>query len=267
MLFFFDAQKLRALADRYRDTYHNARPFPHIVIDNFLPQDVAELLSKEFPAPSQIKWKDKTHEHSKKLACNDETRMPPFIRHVLSQFNSASFVAFLEESTAIPHLIVDPHYDGGGMHQIEPGGFLHIHADFNRHPTLPLDRRLNFLLYLNKNWREEYGGALELWDSTMTRCEARILPLFNRCVLFSTTETSFHGHPHPLSCPPGMTRKSLALYYYSNGRPASEISISHSTLYRKKSGERWRMSIKYIVKKIVPPIVWDIASYARRKIS
>lgn len=267
MFFFFDTQKLKALAERHRDAYRNAQPFPHIVIDNFLPQDVVDLLYKEFPTPSQIKWRDKTHEHSKKLACDDETKMPLFTRHVLSQFNSAPFVRFLEKLTGIPDLIVDPYYEGGGLHQIEPRGFLHVHADFNRHLAFLLDRRLNLLLYLNKDWREEYGGALELWNNTMTQCEARILPLFNRCVVFSTTDTSFHGHPHPLTCPPDMTRKSLALYYYTNGRPASEISPSHSTLYRKKKGERWEMPIKYVIKKIVPPVVWDILSYARRKIS
>lgn len=265
MFFFFDTQKLQALADRHRDIYRNARPFPHIVIDNFLPQDVAELLYQEFPAPSQITWKDKTHEHSKKLAASDETEMPPFIRHVLTQFNSASFVRFLENLTNIQGLVVDPYFKGGGLHQIERGGFLDIHADFNYHPTLALDRRLNILLYLNKNWRKEYGGSLELWDSAMKRCEYVIPPLFNRCVIFNITDTAYHGHPHPLTTPEGVTRKSLALYYYSLGRPPVEISLPHSTLYQKKGDRRWKMPAKYVVKKIVPPVVWDIMHFIRKK--
>lgn len=248
MFFFFDTQKLKTLADRHRDTYRNAQPFPHIVIDDFLPQDVGDLLYKEFPAPSQIKWKQKIHEHSKKLAVSDETEMPPFIRHVLTQFNSASFVRFLENLTGIQGLVVDPYFKGGGLHQIERGGFLDVHADFNYHPTLSLDRRLNVLLYLNKDWQKEYGGSLELWDRMMKQPESVIPPLFNRCVIFNTTDTAYHGHPHPFNAPAGVTRKSLAFYYYSIGRPQNELSPPHSTLYQKPWGRKGWGPVTYVIK-------------------
>src|SRR5438034_178076 len=81
----------------------------------------------------------------------------------------------------------------------EPGGFLKVHVDFNVHPKLKLDRRLNMLIYLNKEWREEWGGDLELWDADRTMCRKKIAPLFNRTVVFSTGDSSFHGHPHPLA--------------------------------------------------------------------
>lgn len=263
--YFFDDDSLEAIAHRFRSAYQSAQPFSHAVMDDFLPDYVANRLAAEFPSPTQIAWKNKTHEHSKKLACDDETKMPPFTRSMLAQFNSAPFVRFLEELTGIRGLIVDPSFEGGGLHQIEQGGFLHVHADFNRHPTLPLDRRLNLLFYLNKDWRQDYGGALELWNKTMTQCEARILPIFNRCVVFSTTDTSYHGHPHPLTCPPGITRKSIAFYYYTNGRPANEISFSHSTLYKRAPGEKWFLGFKHVAKKIVPPIVLDFARYVYGK--
>ena len=121
--------------------------------------------------------------------------------------------------TGIQSLIPDPSFQGGGLHQIVPGGKLGIHADFNKHSRFGLDRRLNLLLYLNKNWREEYGGHLELWDRDMTHCEAKVAPIFNRVMVFGTTDFTYHGHPDPLRCPEGMTRKSLALYYFSDGRP------------------------------------------------
>jgi Rps23 Pro-64 3,4-dihydroxylase Tpa1-like proline 4-hydroxylase len=119
----------------------------------------------------------------------------------------------------------------GGLHQIERGGFLDVHIDFNVHPKLRLDRRLNMLIYLNHDWPEEYGGHLELWSRDMTSCEKRILPLFNRTVIFSTTDGSFHGHPRPLSCPEGRTRKSVSLYYYTSGRPEEERSPAHDTIF------------------------------------
>jgi hypothetical protein len=102
------------------------------------------------------------------------------------------------------------------------------------HPTLNLDRRINLLLYMNKDWKEEYGGHLELWDRTMSKRVHRVLPVFNRCVVFSTLDWAFHGHPEPLTCPPGWTRKSVALYYYTNGRPPEEKSADHGTLYKAR---------------------------------
>jgi hypothetical protein len=136
---------------------------------------------------------------------------------------------------------------------------LKVHADFNRHTRLQLDRRLNLLCYLNRDWREEYGGHLELWDREMKACVKRILPVFNRCVVFSTTDFSYHGHPDPLNCPKGWSRKSLALYYYTNGRPLDERSGQHSTLFQLRPGEtveHRRYGRKDLVRDCVPPILW-----------
>ena len=155
----------------------------------------------------------------------------------MSQFNSSTFVDFLERLTGITGIIPDPHFRGGGLHQILPGGFLKVHADFNKQQRLNLDRRLNVLLYLNKDWPESYGGHFELWNHEMTQCEKRALPLFNRLVVFSTTDFSYHGHPDPLTCPAGRSRKSLALYYYTNGRPPEEAEPEfHSTLFQQRLG-------------------------------
>jgi hypothetical protein len=134
-----------------------------------------------------------------------------------------------------------------------------VHADFNKHHQYGLDRRLNLLLYLNKNWKDEYGGNLELWDREMTRCEARVAPLFNRVMIFSTTDFTFHGHPDPLRCPEGMTRKSLALYYFSNGRPSEEISGEHSTIFRERHAgdfrQSWRQRAATVAMDFLPPIL------------
>ncbi|MFM8411426.1 MAG: 2OG-Fe(II) oxygenase, partial [Alphaproteobacteria bacterium] len=130
----------------------------------------------------------------------------------------------------------DPWFDGGGLHETLPGGFLDVHADFNFHGAWFLDRRLNVLVYLNHGWREEWGGCLELWDRDLSRCVKKVVPAFNRTVIFATDDTSFHGHPEPVRCPPGTTRKSVAMYYYSNGRPESERSGRHTTLWRGGDG-------------------------------
>ncbi|HEX7174426.1 MAG TPA: 2OG-Fe(II) oxygenase [Pyrinomonadaceae bacterium] len=236
-MFILDAERLRSLAAGLSDAYASAEPFPHVVIDGLFPEDVLRRVANGFPRAGEELWHRFDNPRQRKLATLDETHIEANARWLLYQLNSSVFVNFLEELTGISGLIPDPHFEGGGLHQIERGGFLKIHADFNRHPKLNLDRRLNLLLYLNENWREDYGGHLELWDKSVARCVERIAPVFNRCVVFTTTDFSFHGHPEPLFCPPGVTRKSVALYYYSNGRPAEEATVAHGTLVRARPGE------------------------------
>ena len=128
------------------------------------------------------------------------------------------------------------------MHQIQKHGFLKIHADFNWNRFLKLNRRVNLLIYLNKSWKEEYGGHLELWNREMSECVERILPVFNRCVIFNTSDFSYHGHPDPLTCPDGWTRKSLAVYYYTNGRPQEEQSDIHCTIFKRRPHENFELT-------------------------
>jgi Rps23 Pro-64 3,4-dihydroxylase Tpa1-like proline 4-hydroxylase len=250
---------------RHRE-YVTANPYPHIVIDDFLPRAVLEPVLAEIPKPGAINWIEFDDARGKKLTSKVETQFGSATRALLYQLNSSVFIDFLETLTGIPGLIPDPHFWGGGVHQIVRGGFLKVHADFNRHPRLKLDRRLNLLLYLNPEWREEWGGHLELWDSGMTECNKKILPIFGRCVIFSTTDFANHGHPDPLNCPEGMTRKSLALYYYSNGRPSNETAGEHySTLFRRRPGERSFLTPSTIAQNLLPPIVMSAVSALRHR--
>ena len=206
-------------------------------MDDFLPEQVLDDVLAEFPSPHGADWFTFDSPLERKLATKDDSLMGPATRHLLAELNSSAFIEFLERLTGIDGLVPDPHFVGGGLHQIERGGHLKVHADFNRHPRTDLERRLNVLIYLNRDWKDEYGGAFELWNEDMTRCETKVMPYFNRCVVFSTTSTSFHGHPEPLSCPEDRTRKSLALYYYSKDRPAEERGSVHNTLFKARPGE------------------------------
>ena len=242
-LFTFDVEGLSGTAERLRGGYASARPFPHAVIDDFLPEPVARQLLRSFPAPDSdiwLDWKKRDIVHQpKKLGIGAAGRLRtdhPFIQHVLFAFNSYPVIHFLEQLTGIEGLIPDPHYSGGGLHQILPGGKLAIHSDFNVHPLMKVWRRLNLLLYLNEDWRADYGGNLELWDGGMNRCIKSIAPLFNRCVVFNTDRRSYHGHPEPLNTPEGVTRKSLALYYYS-AAPAPGEDEQRPVLWQRRPQE------------------------------
>lgn len=258
--FAFQRAALMAHADRLREEFAKAEPFPHVVIDDFLPPAALEPVLEEFPEPSGATWQEFDSAREIKLALSDTELMGPATRNLLHEFNSQVFVDFLESLTGIAGLIPDPHFDGGGLHQSRSGGYLKVHADFNKTRRLNLDRRLNGILYLNKNWSPEWGGDLELWDRDMVTCVKRVPPVFNRFLIFATTDDANHGLPDPITCPPDRARRSMALYYYTNGRPEEEFTGEHSTLFRQRPGEDFQGTFRQTLKRWVPPALADLVS-------
>ncbi|MBA3916248.1 MAG: 2OG-Fe(II) oxygenase [Acidobacteriales bacterium] len=226
-------------------SYQAALPFPSIVIDDFLTPPALAAAQSDFPRPEAITdWRrletKDAHGHVvtiNKLGYSNELAFGSTLRGLVHELNASPFLRYLEKLTGAENLIPDPHMTGGGLHQYLPGAILGIHADFNRLPGADLDRRLNLIIYLNGGWQREWKGDLELWDVEMSECVQSIAPVENRCVIFSTTSTSYHGMPGPLACPPGITRRSLALYYYSNGRPVAEQNPTHSTLWQNRPNQ------------------------------
>jgi Rps23 Pro-64 3,4-dihydroxylase Tpa1-like proline 4-hydroxylase len=266
-------KRLMALAVSSAEKYRSADPFPHIVFDDFLPAGPLKDALCDFPRPGRIDWFEFDNGEEKKLSFDHVHRMPDSIREVLFFLNSPIILEFLETLTGIKGLIADPYFWGGGLHQIERGGHLAIHADFNKYERLNIDRRLNLIIYMNEDWKDEYGGYLELWDRGMTRAVRRVLPVFNRAVVFNTTDFSYHGHPEPLSCPKDRTRKSLATYYFTNGRPLEEQSHDHSTIFRKRPGVRFEPGYyrpskfaKQVLRAIMPPVVSDALRFLKTQV-
>jgi Rps23 Pro-64 3,4-dihydroxylase Tpa1-like proline 4-hydroxylase len=233
-------EKLNRIADEKSTDYLQATPFPHIVIDDFLSAELVSALAKKFPLAQRKEGQgehsasmdDGTPAQHNKVWQSQQSGLDLSLRRLCWELNSGTFLTLLEKLSGIHGLLPDPHLKGGGAHQILPGGFLKIHADFNKHPETLLDRRINLLIYFNDNWKDSYGGHLELWPENMTACAQKILPIAGRCVIFSTSQTSYHGHPIPMSCPPDRTRKSLALYYYSVGGPGEERQKPMGTVWQ-----------------------------------
>ena len=234
-----NSNQLVELIENKKKIYLNNEPFPHIVLDNFFKNDILDEILNEFPNNlDNVGYEFKTKVEQKKFTLNNSHLFSSNTNNFINYLNSQIFLEFLQKITSIKEkLQADPYLEGGGLHELRNGGFLNIHADFNKHPTLDLDRRLNVLIYLNKNWVEKYGGSLELWDSEMKKCKKKIIPTFNRMVIFSTTDFSYHGNPEKINCPLHTSRKSIAMYYYSNGRPVKERKLgNHSTIFRKRPG-------------------------------
>lgn len=217
---------LEKLAQSYAPKYQNNAPFDNIYLDDFFEASFLEKVLLEFPDIAKAKNKIYySNPNEDKLATRGENQFGIHTLQLVHYLNSEPFLKFLQHLTGIEEtLIPDPYFEGGGYHEIKPGGFLKIHVDFHKHRRMNLSRRLNLLVYLNKDWKEEYGGHFELWKKDMSECDVKILPFFNRIAIFSTTGDSWHGHPDPLNCPPNRSRKSLALYYYTNGRPKDELN-------------------------------------------
>jgi 2-oxoglutarate-Fe(II)-dependent oxygenase superfamily protein len=212
--------------------YQAADPFPHAVLDGLFDEAELKGVLNAFPGVDSDYWRRFDTGEERKLGY--EYTMPlPFEMHAfLYLMSSPTVLLFMEELTGIRGLIPDPYFGGGGPHQIERGGYLKVHTDFNVHPKFGLDRRVNALVYLNEDWDESYGGHLELWNEDLSACVQRVLPVFNRTVVFNTDERSWHGHPEPLTCPEGRTRRSVSFYYYTMGRPESERADPHATIFK-----------------------------------
>lgn len=221
-----DYLRLYEIAGKFRSIFLNNEPFPNIAIDNFLLQDVYSFASENFPLRDNVRVLKKTSNGlrtiSKYVTKRDKRKLKDFalgpLRPLFLEFNSGPFIRFLEEISGIQGLIGDPFFREGGFHAIPRGGVLASHTDYSHHEDLGLERRLNFFLYFNEGWKEEWGGHLSLFDIE-GKAVQKYLPIANRAVIFATSPTSFHGHPEPLNCPEDRVRKSIALYYYSSPRP------------------------------------------------
>jgi hypothetical protein len=220
-----------------RHHYKTAEPFRHIVIDNFLPEEILDAALEAF---NQYDWNAENQNlrfsgerENLKITSKNDLFIPQVIRNVLHELNSGFVLDWLQYLTDTPRLVADTRLYGGGMHHILNNGKLGVHIDFNVARLTGMYRQLNLLLYLNKDWKDEYNGDLELWNADKTKCVQKISPIFNRCVIFNTTGRSWHGHPIPLNVPEGVTRKSLALYYYNTSdEDAFNASVkAHSTLW------------------------------------
>jgi hypothetical protein len=225
----------RASIDRHARAFAAAQPFRHVVIDGFLAPAFAEALLREFPPFDPKFARNEAGEVGNKAVVERIRGLGPAYAALDDLVQSRAFLDLVGRITGIADLRYDPWYFGGGTHDNRDGQDLDPHIDFNRHPVDRSHRRLNLIVYLNPEWDEAWGGSLELHrDPRAPDDEVRLVaPLFNRCVVFETNEVSWHGFSR-ISLPPDkrhLSRRSIALYFYTAERPAAELAASHSTVY------------------------------------
>lgn len=222
-------------ADRLGADFVAAEPFPHAVIDEFLAPAFARRLLAEFPGFEQGNFIGDDGQPGGKSTSDKVRQLGPAYRELDDAIRSREFLQLLSRLTGIESLIYDPWYLGGGTHENREGMSLDPHVDFNFHPSERWHRRLNLIIYLNPVWDAQWGGNFELFRDPhgSPRPDVSIAPSFNRCAIFETSERSWHGFDR-IRLPPehaGLTRRSIALYFYTKDRPADEIAERHTTYY------------------------------------
>jgi 2OG-Fe(II) oxygenase superfamily len=268
-----DYTEARTIGESLSADYCFAEPFPHIVLDNFLPEPLARLALEHFP--QETLRSDRVFEtgyaglHKRQILPEE---CDATARQIFHFFNSRPMLGFLEGLSAIQGLLPDPHFVGGGYHETTRGGRLGVHADFRINEQLHLHRRMNVLVYLNERWQDEWGGFLELWDRKMTASAKAVAPIFNRCVIFNTDADSFHGHPDPLAVPECVRRRSIALYYYTASRSIYDEVANTSTIYRARPSddkatrrEAFASRLEQHLRQWMPPVLLRCAGRIRRR--
>ena len=255
-----DNERFMQVAAARSADYRGAKPFPHIMLDGMFSDALLDQAVAELPAAS-ARWTTYNTVNESKQVCSDASLFGPTAEIIVHALNSAPFVRFLERLTGITGLIPDPHLHAAGYMKVSPGGFLGLHYDFATQRELKLDRRINVLLYLNRDWSPDWGGALELHSNDPVtdphHQEVTIDPLFNRMAIFNTPN-ALHGHRKPLTCPKGRARLCLSWYYYTAPPVPGWAARSKAVEFREGKLDPKRFAIR-AANMLTPPIVFELA--------
>lgn len=239
----FSDRAIKKIKKTKKNINYFIKPYKHLVIDNFFDHKLINESLKHFPSIASKNWEftnNKDIEIKYRSKWTSELDIPEGIIDVVRILNGANFLKSISKIFKIKKLIPDPYFTGGGLNVTARGGLLDVHVDGNYHDATGLNRRLNVLLFLNKNWTSKWGGEFGLYDKKGKKCIKKIEPIFNRLVVFDTHDTSWHGLPDPINFPKNNPRKSIILYYYTkNKKSLSQIKISkpHSALWKKRGGK------------------------------
>lgn len=235
-----------------RQTLRDAKPFAHLVASDWFNPVLLELVREEFDMLD--KWRVLRNDQELTHRSLPHARLGPASEIYFGIVNSGWFLELMSSITDAEDLLPDPRLLGGGLHETRTGGKFGIHRDFDRHADYGLTNAMVLITYLNRNWDPSWGGALEIWDANTDRSARSVLPEFGTSVLMLHGPKSFHGHPAPMTAPPGQTRRSIAVYYYQNPSavPMRVKRISSVFLVAHRSKR-----IRHLVRRLMPPILTD----------
>jgi Rps23 Pro-64 3,4-dihydroxylase Tpa1-like proline 4-hydroxylase len=202
--------------------YHTAEPYPHMVFDNVLDEEFGYALQREILEIPDDQFDRYSNPFEQKWTLRDKNNLPPLSQQLYNYLQSEECLEQLSELVGI-ELINDPNKNFWGIHKYDDGDKLDIHVDAGAHPVNKMKKEITLGIYLSKNWKEENGGHLEVWegensknnDAKLIKCANKVLPIFNRMIIFSCTDYSWHGNPHPVKCEGDEKRIFFTLSYLS----------------------------------------------------
>lgn len=217
-------------------SFQEAQPFPHLKIDNFLNKDYIELISRKFPHDFE-NWYKYYNPLEVKFANDHIEKFDECIQSLFYMLSTSEIISLFSDLSGIKDLEYDPYLHGAGLHAHPRYGRLNLHLDYEKHPHLQdKERRLNIILFLSQNWKDDWKGDNQLWDNQLKSFISTKVK-FNRAIIFQTNNISWHGLPDKIMCPEGVFRKSLAYYYISPlvSKNESEKFGNDGTGYRRKA--------------------------------
>jgi hypothetical protein len=258
-----DTIRLPASIKSLSSSYRSAKPYPHLVLDNLFSEDLLDRIVHEIFPPGEANWIHHDDEHIKQFNLRSAIDLGAAGSQLVALLHSAEFLYFLSEVTGIWELLPDPYLQGAGYHLIPRGGKLDVHVDRNMAYATGLIRRLSLLIYLNKDWKCEYGGQLELWSKDGKRREVVVEPTFNRTTIFEITDENYHGVPSVVACPEGRSRNCFVAYYHTVKSPGIKQVIPHTSIYAPSFYRRRKSGLRQLAKELVPPIVLRVVRKLR----
>ena len=244
--------------------FKSAEPYPHVVIDNLFSNDMLDNLCREIPSISgKNNWVHENNERLRTYNLRSAVNLGETGFQLVSFLHSAAFLYFLSEMTGIWELLPDPYLQGGGYHVMPTGGKFDVHVDRNTAYETGLNRRLSLIVYLNKDWKPEYGGQLELWNGDATRCEKIIEPLFNRTVIFEINEKGYHGIPNRIAAPDGRSRDCFLVYYHTARTAGQDAAPPHTSIYGPSLYQKKDSAVRKFLRDMTPPLVLRTLKNAR----
>ena len=247
-------------------TYRNAQPFPHVVLDNLLSTDILDSVLYEMTCLREEQWRiveSKSRERVRRMRSVRELGSAG--TRLVNMLHSASFLHMLSDITGVRHLLPDPYVQGAGYAAMQPGDFFNVHSDRNVAYETGLTRRLALIVFLNKGWDAQFNGQLELWNSSGTRCEVAIDPIFNRTVIFEVALPNYHGVPQPIACPVGRCRQSFIVYYHTVGTDEKSDANPRSSIFVSDL-LREHPKLLTLAREVTPPLLFRAVANLLRQL-
>ena len=263
----FDAKATASL----KQAFIEAEPFPHLVLDGLFNGDLLDLVGEEFSQLDRTDWRRARSDNDSYYRSQYQHALKPAAELYFARLHSKAFVKLLSDITGVASLIPDPGLLGGGLHESKTGDWFGVHVDFARHAKTLLANELVVITYLNRDWRDEYGGALELWDADTGACVRRIAPVFGRTVILKYGKSHLHGHPDPVAAPDGRSRRSVAAYFY--GAPVAGALAEPpdhelgTAFFQPRPPPPRRAGAKALIRLISPPVLLDGARLVRVRLT